>query len=123
MRKKTAPVTISRQSRLVFASAVLLTLVGSGNIVIGRSRAAECTKILIQAPTPNPFNEALPKDELVRSQAAYAHRLRDRIAFYEMVSTGGSCFLAVAAALFVIGVLQLRTTRRGMHHRVPFERA
>jgi hypothetical protein len=114
--QKRPPPLISRQTRLVFASAMLLALVGSGNIVVGRARASECAKILAQAPSPNPFNEAIPKEELVRSQAAYAARLRDRIAFYEMVSNGGSCFLVVAAGLFIAGVIQLRKASGSNHH-------
>lgn len=109
--------TVSSLQRFWLTVAVMLVLLGMGNVLIGTSGQREYGSLLksalsglSDAPTsshpPSPFPTTINIDQ----QTEYIKRLDARLSFYGFVTLGGKCFLAVAGIMF-LGILLSLTPR------------
>ena len=107
-----------RTVRTLFSGAILLTVVGLGNLVFGQARLthyetallkadselSNATAELPQQPTELSPHNPIPTSLNIERQNRLIDRLKARVDFYTLVVLGGRCMLA-AAGVCLLGIL------------------
>ena len=95
-----------RKTRTLVSLAVLLSLLGSGNIIFGNDKASEYQALLLRgtaalaSPADTSPRGTSPESALDR-QAAYLDKVGARLAFYNLVVLTGKGLLALAGLLLL----------------------
>jgi len=93
-----------RRLSSIRVTALLLLLLGLGNILVGRSKGAYYGEAVIQAR-----REAISQEVSLESPGV--QRLVSRQSFYKIVYVGGYAFLATALALFAVDAARRQRRR------------
>lgn len=96
-----------KQVRTLVVTGLVFLLLGLGNVTFGTMKAREYTALLSSAtlgpasPPPRvaeiPFRFDLDTDK----RGVYVSKLTARIQFYQFVTLGGHCFVAIGVALLL----------------------
>ena len=98
-------------SRIFFGIAVMFSLVGSGNIIVGHSRTLEYTRTLSKTEHRRTSRNSSTSQNNSQGGEDFREivlRLKSRIEFYELVESGGKAFMALAALFFLVALAAMR---------------
>lgn len=107
-----------RTVRTLFSGAILLTVVGLGNLIFGQVRLAhyesalsdaaselsDATANIPERPADSSAQNPLPTSLNIERQNRLIDGLKARVDFYTLVVLGGRCMLA-AAGVCLLGIL------------------
>lgn len=104
---------LTRNVKNLLALSLVFILLGAGNLAYGHykqnayMRALSKAKREMASPERNRTLPLLNSNINIDKQEHYIQMLRAHISFYEVVSLGGKCFLALAGILLAASLVSL----------------